>query len=73
MCSACGSKNQGVYNTGTDNLDAKPYMDSNGAQTRSGSDSESGLGDPAQSVKFDLAHSEGTSSNTNIGKTGFGA
>ena len=73
MCSECGSRNQGVYKTNADNLDAKPYMDNNGAQSRSGSDSEAGLGDPAQSVKFDLAHSEGTASNTNIGKTGFGA
>ena len=73
MCADCKSRNQGVYNTSTDNLDAKPYTDNNGAQSRSGSDSESGLGDPAQSVKFDLAHSQGTSSNTNIGKTGFGA
>jgi hypothetical protein len=66
------SGTQGVYNTTDENTNAKPFTDGNGAQSHSGSVSESGLGPSSSNQKYEMSSSSGAN-NSKIGQQGFGS
>lgn len=64
-------RNQGVYND-RNRLDSKPYVDTNAAQSRSGSVPEFGLGPSSSNYKYELQKSK-DGNNPDIGYRGFGS